>query len=414
MAKSSIHFERGDFNFSEKHNSRESEPSYLLDQKDRKQNEFVKLADAQELYNEQMNIRRANHSRGRAPTAKDVYWEAVVNLDERHTLTDVKKVAEHLQSKYGLIPTSLAIHRDEGYRDSKSQEVKYNYHAHITFFTMQDGKSVMRTMTSSKLSKMQSEVADILLMERGQKNSSAERLSSKQYRSVQHQQERKNAELEQIKKQLQEEQAKNLTLTEQKKQIEAERKRYKEENNHIAEEYRKLQALNKTLHTQEELDKSIKLLRLEYEKRIQTLIDEHEQQIQDIYKVPDKIFTKEDLKKSHWWSLNSKDVVLDHLNEKIAPIAEKATKYEAQNQTINHLNYENRELRDKIRTLESDQSLSINLYEEGIPLKVLPKVKEKLLVMTRTIRDKIQEQTRQQEQEQQAIRQRSHSRGFSR
>lgn len=61
-----------------------------------------------------------------------------------------------------------------------------------------------------------------------------------------------------------------LTLKQQKAQIEAERKKYKDDGDHIAEEYRKLQELNKTLHTQEELDKALAELRQQYEERIKS------------------------------------------------------------------------------------------------------------------------------------------------
>ena len=61
-----------------------------------------------------------------------------------------------------------------------------------------------------------------------------------------------------------------LTLKQQKAQIEVERKKYKDDGNHIAEEYRKLQELNKTLHTQEELDKALAELRQQYEERIKS------------------------------------------------------------------------------------------------------------------------------------------------
>lgn len=59
-----------------------------------------------------------------------------------------------------------------------------------------------------------------------------------------------------------------LTLKQQKAQIETERKKYKDEGDHLAEEYRKLQALNKTLHTQEELNEALAELRQQYEQRI--------------------------------------------------------------------------------------------------------------------------------------------------
>ncbi|MDY5064407.1 MAG: hypothetical protein SPE82_06800 [Succinivibrio sp.] len=59
-----------------------------------------------------------------------------------------------------------------------------------------------------------------------------------------------------------------LTLKEQKAIVEAERKKYKDEADHIASEYRALQALNKTLHTREELDKALAALRKDYEDRL--------------------------------------------------------------------------------------------------------------------------------------------------
>lgn len=59
-----------------------------------------------------------------------------------------------------------------------------------------------------------------------------------------------------------------LTLKEQKAIVEAERKKYKEEADHIASEYRALQALNKTLHTKKELDDALASLRKDYEERL--------------------------------------------------------------------------------------------------------------------------------------------------
>lgn len=59
-----------------------------------------------------------------------------------------------------------------------------------------------------------------------------------------------------------------LTLKEQKAIVEAERKKYKEEADHIASEYQALQALNKTLHTKKELDDALASLRKDYEERL--------------------------------------------------------------------------------------------------------------------------------------------------
>lgn len=276
MTISSINFQRvrGDKKQALDHIARttEKEPEYLLEKSERKPNGFELLADVEKLHEEQMEIRKQNHSRGKAPNFNDSLWEAVINLEEHHNLSDVKKVAEHIRRKYKLTPYAVAVHRDEGYTDKTTGKTKYNYHAHVMFYTVCEGKSQMRTVGKKGLSSMQTEVAQLLGMERGQVNSKTVRLNHKQYRQVQkdksQQQElfstvanlaiQKNEELK----------SELLSLKEQKTQIEAERKKYKEDGDHIAEDYRKLQELNKTLHTQEELDQALEKLRQEYDERL--------------------------------------------------------------------------------------------------------------------------------------------------
>ena len=273
MTISSIHFQKAEVEFAEKHNFRteKKEPEYLLDKQYRKTNEYLKLNDPKELYQEQLKIRNQNHARGFAPHIKDVYWEAVVNLDEKHSLADVKKVADFIQQKYHLQPCSIALHHDEGYTD-KDGTVKYNHHAHLCFLTMDKGISTMRKIRSKELRQMQSEVAQLLGLERGKENSKATRLDHKQYREKAKELAQKdfvmNVVQEAYTSTLKKKEAELLTLKEQKKIVEAERKKYKEESDHIASEYRALQNLNKTLHTQKELDDAIAALRTQYEDRL--------------------------------------------------------------------------------------------------------------------------------------------------
>lgn len=280
MTISSIHFQKAEVEFAEKHNFRteKKEPEYLLDKQYRKTNEYLKLNDPKELYQEQLKIRNQNHARGFAPHLKDVYWEAVVNLDEKHNLDDVKKVANFIQQKYHLQPCSIALHHDEGYTD-KDGTVKYNHHAHLCFLTMDKGISTMRKIRSKELRQMQSEVAHLLGLERGKENSKATRLDHKQYREkakeLAEKDELYEKELYSLEQALDtahdrdlETQEELLTLKEQKKIVEAERKKYKDEADHIASEYRALQALNKTLHTKKELDDALAALRKDYEDRL--------------------------------------------------------------------------------------------------------------------------------------------------
>lgn len=283
MTISSINFQRvrGDKKQALDHIARttEKEPVYLLEKSERKPNDFELLADAKKLHDEQMELRKKNHSRGKAPDLNDSLWEAVINLEEHHTLADVKKVADFIHKKYHLTPTAIAIHRDEGYKDKTTGETKYNYHAHVMFYTVENGKSQMRTIGKKALSEMQTEVANLLHMERGQVNSKNVRLNHRQYREkakeLAEKDELYEKELYSLEQALDtahdrdlETQEELLTLKEQKKIVEAERKKYKEEADHIASEYRSLQALNKTLHTREELDKALAALRKDYEERL--------------------------------------------------------------------------------------------------------------------------------------------------
>lgn len=301
MTISSIHFQKAEVEFAEKHNFRteQKEPKYLLDTQYRKTNEYLKLNDPKELYQEQMELRKQNHCRGFAPHLKDVFWEAVVNLDEKHNLADVKKVADFIQQKYHIQTCSIALHHDEGYKD-KDGTVKYNHHAHICFLTMDNGISTMRKIRSKELRQMQTDVAQLLGLERGKENSKATRLDHKQYREKAKELERAElkhnqelAEVEQKQKQaeavlqlveptlqrsaeekkqlhgtVKQLQDEILSLKEQKAIIESERKRWKEAHDFVADEYRKLQALNKSMFTKEQLNAELQKLRNEHEERI--------------------------------------------------------------------------------------------------------------------------------------------------
>lgn len=294
MTTSSIHFKRVDPFFCEKHNSRKTEkqPTYLLDKNLQKSNDFVKLADITVLHSEQLEIRKDNRCRGKAPELRDSCWEAVVNLEGRHSLEDLQPVMKLLKEKYHLTPTSIAIHRDEGYYDELHDTIKYNYHAHIPCYTVYQGKSVMRTIGKKQLSEMQTEVAKALGMQRGQINSTAKRLEQSEYRRLakvkqeleRAEQKQKQAEavLSQVQPVLQKsvdekEQLHGtvkslndeiLSLKEQKAIIESERKRWKDAHDFVADEYRKLQALNKSMFTKEQLNAELQKLRNEHEERI--------------------------------------------------------------------------------------------------------------------------------------------------
>ena len=111
--------------------------------------------------------------------------EAVVNLEARHTLEDLKRLAANLKASHGIECFQIHIHRDEG--KSRSE---LNYHAHM-LFDWQD-KETGKTMKLNRadLSKIQTLVASTLDMDRGElkENSNRERLEAVEYKRQQEEQ----------------------------------------------------------------------------------------------------------------------------------------------------------------------------------------------------------------------------------
>ncbi|MCM1222009.1 MAG: hypothetical protein NC548_46805 [Lachnospiraceae bacterium] len=98
-------------------------------------------------------------------------WSAVCNIKPDTTMQDLERLAEHFNKKYGFQCYQIAIHRDEGHINEKGEKV-INHHAHLEFITLdkKTGKQCfkMRDFPPSKMRQIQTEVAEILQMQRGQ------------------------------------------------------------------------------------------------------------------------------------------------------------------------------------------------------------------------------------------------------
>ena len=183
MAKSSINFQKATAHW-EKHNARQDEPSYLLPPEFRKQNYFWKAElSPQEIF-------KAEHSKcskGKRPRFENSHWEAVLNLNANHTEKDVERVAKYIAETLNIIPVAIAIHRDEGHLNERERPV-YNYHAHINFITVKDGRQNWRKeyIKPETLRQLQTDVAKLLDMERGKdkRETQVERLSAKQFKAA--------------------------------------------------------------------------------------------------------------------------------------------------------------------------------------------------------------------------------------
>ena len=197
MAKSSINFQKAK-GHSYDHNFRKDEPNYLLKPADRLENFYWQNEkSAREIFDEELS--KAKRKGGRIPTFENSHWEAVLNLNKNHTLEDVQRVAEYIEQKFNITCATIAVHRDEGhYKNDKPQ---HNFHAHITFVTYKDGQQNWRKekIKPADLRELQTAVAEMLQMERGQENSEAERLSHKQYKKAAQQKEQLEREILSLK-----------------------------------------------------------------------------------------------------------------------------------------------------------------------------------------------------------------------
>ena len=98
-------------------------------------------------------------------------WEAVINLNDRHTLKDVKKLVKKLEQITGYRAAQIALHKDEGHLDEESGNFVLNIHAHVIFYA-RDVKTGLSLSTANYgrkdlMRQMQDAVAEELGMERG-------------------------------------------------------------------------------------------------------------------------------------------------------------------------------------------------------------------------------------------------------
>ena len=230
MAKSSINFQKASGHSTE-HNFRKDKPNYLLPKEFQKENEFWKHEKSeQQIFDDELS--KAKRKGGRKPKLENSRWEAVLNLNANHELEDVKKVTEHIEKEFNVTCSAIAIHRDEGFVENDKPQ--YNYHAHINFVTYKDGKQNWRKehIKPTMLSELQTKVAELLEMERGQVNSKSVRLDHKAFKA------KKQEEAKEL--------AKQKDLKAEIKRLRAELK----EQGAVREQYAKLEQLNRDLKEQ--------------------------------------------------------------------------------------------------------------------------------------------------------------------
>lgn len=183
---SSINFKRS-IPINTEHNDRTLAPNYLIDKE--KGVECNRNAEkARELKNQIINEAKETYQNQvkQKFQAKSFEWSAVVNIKPDTTMQDLENLAKHFNDKYGFQCYQIAIHRDEGHKNTKG-EIEINQHAHMEFITLdkETGKQnfKMRDFSKQKMREIQTEVAEILQMDRGKDKrlTGAKRIEPRKY-----------------------------------------------------------------------------------------------------------------------------------------------------------------------------------------------------------------------------------------
>ena len=276
---SSINFKKS-IPINTEHNDRTLAPNYLIDKE--KGAECNRNAEkARELKNQIINEAKETYQNKvkQKFQAKNFEWSAVVNIKPDTTMQDLENLAKHFNDKYGFQCYQIAIHRDEGHKNTQG-EIEINQHAHMEFITLdkETGKQnfKMRDFSKQKMREIQTEVAEILQMERGKDKrlTGAKRIEPRKYAQLKEQEKANTKELKKTIK------GKNKELLSQKainERLEQERKAWLNENKALKEQnqelkyqqadYKELKALNKRqFETIEALNLEIQKLKDEKEK----------------------------------------------------------------------------------------------------------------------------------------------------
>lgn len=172
------------------HNNRQMPPTYLLVKGGKGfQSRYVSFngsKSAVETRDKYIEACQQAYLRekGKKFQAKSYLWSAVINLKESSTIDDVSKVRKYLEKETGFKCYQLALHADEGYVDDDGV-IQINYHAHLEFVTLDlaTGINLQRKLTPAKLRELQTGVAAVLEMERGEDKriSGRQRIEPRQY-----------------------------------------------------------------------------------------------------------------------------------------------------------------------------------------------------------------------------------------
>lgn len=417
MSISSIHIETSSAG-ALIHNERIFSPDYLISN-DKNINEYKSYTNLHisELENRaKEDYQKHSINNRKLPKTATLIKEAILNLNENHTLQDLEKVKNTLEKEYGYKISNMSIHRDEGYiytdtknytmgknqfknleetpyiaeldlKDNKFYEwnlnnnkwvkgneikdykIEKNYHAHIVMLNYDFTKHRTIRNNLKDLSKMQTLVARDLSMERGKCSSTVEA----QRIGVEVEQSRKRLNIKEYKIQKRKE-------NELQKELEKEKKK----NINLEKELYNFREMQKTITALElTSDEKKELHRLNSQVKNQAAtIEELNKKINELTEKNKEIFHPT-LKKSDDTPAKYKEVANHYIKEN-KELKEKVNTLETQNKSLEE---QNSILESKVITLEEKINSSANMSD----YEAIKKENESLKIENKSLKQKLKD-----------------------
>lgn len=196
MAQASIHFEPVKSG-SEAHNKREKFLDYVHPDRTHLNEYWESDTQAHRLAIITQNYLDHHPKRKKLHAKATPIREAVVNIEEGTTMDDLKKLAKRLEQRFNITIFQIAIHKDEGYPNSKNGN-KFNLHAHLVADWTNHALGESLKLSRQDMAEMQTITAEVLGMQRGV-SSDKKHLTAMQYKEQKAREEAEKAKQEQLK-----------------------------------------------------------------------------------------------------------------------------------------------------------------------------------------------------------------------
>ena len=195
MAQASIHFEpvKGG---SEEHNRRLKFLDYVRPDRTHLNDYWESGTQSDRLATITKNFLDHHPTRKKLHAKATPIREAVVNITEETTMSDLMRLGSRLNERFGISIFQIAIHKDEGYFGSDTD--KLNLHAHLVadWTNHENGESIK--LNRQDMAEMQTITAEVLNMQRGV-SSDKKHLTAMQYKEQKAREEAERAKQEQLK-----------------------------------------------------------------------------------------------------------------------------------------------------------------------------------------------------------------------